>query len=298
MMMTCDEVRMSLGVYALGVLEPEERVLVEAHLAECAACRAEAEELGGVATLLGRVAEEDVAQAVSPPRAVLDRLLSERLHDERARKRRTSRALLAVAASIVVAGIGGAVWTAAGQPAADHPAAAPAASQSRPAASESNGFFRDRKAAPDRSSAPQRSAPSGSPDDEVRILLEAPQGREFAGRGGSARATVMVTAGAEPSAGPSAGSGASAGAERGGAPSTVTVTLTGVPGGTRCRLVTVGTDGVRRTAAEWTVGRAVHGSPGVAAGSKVTGTTTLRPEDVERFEIVAGGRVLIRLTPR
>ncbi|GAB2442782.1 hypothetical protein GCM10027187_00780 [Streptosporangium sandarakinum] len=283
---------MSLGVYALGALEPEERVLVEAHLAECAACRTEAEELGGVAALLGRVAEEDVAQAVSPPRVVLDRLLSERLHDDRARKRRTARALLAVAASVVVAGIGGTVWMTAGQPAADHPAAAPAISQSRSEASRSGTLQRYGKAAP------ERSAPSENPEGEVRILLDAPRGREFEGRDGAAHATAMVTAGAGPSAEPSAGPAASAGAERGGAPSTVTVTVSGVPGGTRCRLVAVGADGVRRTVTEWTVGRAVHGSPGVSAGSAVTGTTALRPEDIERFEVVAGGRVLLRLAPR
>ncbi|GGQ04867.1 anti-sigma factor family protein [Streptosporangium pseudovulgare] len=295
MMMMCDEVRMSLGVYALGALDPEERVLVEAHLAECAACRTEAEELGGVAALLGRVAEEDVAQAVSPPRVVLDRLLSERLHDDRARKRRTARALLAVAASVVVVGIGGTVWMTAGQPAADRPAAAPAASQSRPEASRSGTLLRDQGYG---KAAPKRSAPSENPESEVRILLEAPQGREFEGRDGAAHATVTVTAGAGPSAGPSAGPAASAGAERGAAPSAVTVTLSGVPGGTRCRLVAVGADGVRRTVTEWTVGRAVHGNPGVSAGSAVTGTTTLRPEDIERFEVVAGGRVLLRLAPR
>ncbi|MFI7043970.1 anti-sigma factor family protein [Streptosporangium sandarakinum] len=295
MMMTCDEVRMSLGVYALGALELEERVLVEAHLAECAACRTEAEELGGVAALLGRVAEEDVAQAVSPPRVVLDRLLSERLHDDRARKRRTARALLAVAASVVVAGIGGTVWMTAGPPAADHSAAAPAVSQPRSEASRSGTLLRDQRYG---KAAPERSAPSENSEGEVRILLDAPRGREFEGRDGAAHATATVAAGAGPSAGPSAGPAASAGAERGGAPSTVTVTVSGVPGGTRCRLVAVGAGGVRRTVTEWTVGRAVHGSPGVSAGSAVTGTTTLRPEDIERFEVVAGGRVLLRLAPR
>ncbi|MGW5632241.1 anti-sigma factor family protein, partial [Streptosporangium sandarakinum] len=198
MMMTCDEVRMSLGVYALGALEPEERVLVEAHLAECAACRTEAEELGGVAALLGRVAEEDVAQAVSPPRVVLDRLLSERLHDDRARKRRTARALLAVAASVVVAGIGGTVWMTAGPPAADHSAAAPA-SQSRPEASRSGTLLRDQGYG---KAAPKRSAPSENSEGEVRILLEAPLGREFEGRDGAAHATATVAAGAGPSAEP------------------------------------------------------------------------------------------------
>ena len=69
MMMNCEEVRMSLGAYALGALEPEECVFVEAHLAECDGCRAEFEELTGVVAFLGRVSEEDVTQAASPPQA-------------------------------------------------------------------------------------------------------------------------------------------------------------------------------------------------------------------------------------
>ena len=48
----CREWRDSLGAYALGHLDAEERAGLEAHLEGCPECRAEAESLGGVARLL------------------------------------------------------------------------------------------------------------------------------------------------------------------------------------------------------------------------------------------------------
>lgn len=49
-----ESIRELLAVVALGAAEPQEDVLVEAHLAVCPACRAEVEQLRAAATLMAR----------------------------------------------------------------------------------------------------------------------------------------------------------------------------------------------------------------------------------------------------
>ena len=44
--MDCPEVRISLGVYVLGAIDPAERAVVDAHLATCRDCRDELAEIG------------------------------------------------------------------------------------------------------------------------------------------------------------------------------------------------------------------------------------------------------------
>ena len=55
----CAEARISLGVYPLGALEPEERTAVDAHLAECEGCRAELAEFECLPMLLAVLSTED-----------------------------------------------------------------------------------------------------------------------------------------------------------------------------------------------------------------------------------------------
>lgn len=50
--MTHDEITELLGAYALDAVEPEERAEIQAHLVDCARCRAEVQEHQEVATLL------------------------------------------------------------------------------------------------------------------------------------------------------------------------------------------------------------------------------------------------------
>lgn len=50
-----DELRDLLGAYALDAVDPDEALLVEAHLRECPQCRAEVEQHRSVAALLGNV---------------------------------------------------------------------------------------------------------------------------------------------------------------------------------------------------------------------------------------------------
>jgi anti-sigma factor RsiW len=47
-----------VGAYALGLLEERDRRAFEAHLAGCAACRAELEKLSGVADALRAIRDD------------------------------------------------------------------------------------------------------------------------------------------------------------------------------------------------------------------------------------------------
>lgn len=104
-MTACDDVRVLLGAYALGSLDPPEEQLVRDHLESCAACSAEFADLGRTASALALV---DLADVIGPAEAPdnLPRLLAQ----VRAFRRRRRLAALAVAASVaVLAGIGGLV---------------------------------------------------------------------------------------------------------------------------------------------------------------------------------------------
>jgi hypothetical protein len=67
----CEEVRGLLGAYALGALEPDERSFVAAHLATCAACRAEAASYALVVDALGVAAPRE-----TPPETLRSRVLA------------------------------------------------------------------------------------------------------------------------------------------------------------------------------------------------------------------------------
>jgi len=102
----CAEVRLSLGAYVLGALDPADRSRVDAHLAGCADCRDELASFAGLPGLLGRVSRAEVeTEPVDPGPQLLERLLgaaaAERRHDRR-------RRLLALVAAgvIVLAAIG------------------------------------------------------------------------------------------------------------------------------------------------------------------------------------------------
>ena len=62
--------RAALGAYAAGALEEGEAAEVEAHLATCAACRAEADQLGRAAAWLG------AGQDLAPPERLRDAVLA------------------------------------------------------------------------------------------------------------------------------------------------------------------------------------------------------------------------------
>jgi predicted anti-sigma-YlaC factor YlaD len=105
----CAEIRLSLGAYVLGALDPADRSRVDAHLATCAECRDELASLAGLPGLLGRVSRAEVeAEPSDPGPQLLDRLLNAAASERRRDRRR--RWLTSVAAAVIaLAGIGVAI---------------------------------------------------------------------------------------------------------------------------------------------------------------------------------------------
>lgn len=62
----CNHVQILLGVYVLGGLRGHQETRVRTHLARCARCRAEYEELAEVPALLDMITSEDAAEAGRP----------------------------------------------------------------------------------------------------------------------------------------------------------------------------------------------------------------------------------------
>ncbi|GAA1273086.1 anti-sigma U factor RsuA [Sphaerisporangium rubeum] len=267
---------MSLGAHILGALEPQEAVLVEAHLATCADCRAELEELGGLTAMLAKVEEQDIEQVGRPPQAVLDRLIATSV-----RRRRLNRAVLGLAASLVVAALGGAAFVGlTGDGPGSDAAGAPAAlSQATPAPSaEAYGSARDSAEQP--MLATGEPVP-GSPPPEAATTAESPElrknaARTLTGEQDGVRADLTLTS-------------------RGPEGTAIVVRLSGVPDGTSCRVTAVGLDGTRAPAGGWTADKAdYHGGT-----ATFTGQTELTAESIEGFDIsTSTGRRLLWLPLR
>ena len=97
----CAEVRLSLGAYVLGALDPADRSRVDAHLSSCPDCRDELASFAALPGLLGRVSRSEIeAEPADPGPQLLERLLgaaaAERRHDRR------RRLLTSVAAGVIV----------------------------------------------------------------------------------------------------------------------------------------------------------------------------------------------------
>ncbi|WP_217168116.1 anti-sigma factor domain-containing protein [Streptomyces sp. AC512_CC834] len=110
-----DDAHIDVGAYVLHALPPDEEAAFENHLASCADCRREADELTGTASLLG------AAEARTPSPELRHRVLGQisAVRQERPehpepskRHRRRRRALrLALAASLAAAAaLGGVAW--------------------------------------------------------------------------------------------------------------------------------------------------------------------------------------------
>jgi predicted anti-sigma-YlaC factor YlaD len=63
----CKQIRMLLGVYVLGGLRGHQQTQVTAHLAGCARCRAEYDELAEVPALLDLLTAEEATEAEQRP---------------------------------------------------------------------------------------------------------------------------------------------------------------------------------------------------------------------------------------
>jgi predicted anti-sigma-YlaC factor YlaD len=93
--MSCDETRASLSEVLTGAAEPARREAVLAHLAGCAACRLEADEIARVVALVRGAAPP--GEAPAPPRWD-DVLAAARAPRGRARRLLVRAAALAIAA--------------------------------------------------------------------------------------------------------------------------------------------------------------------------------------------------------
>lgn len=111
----CRRWREQLGSLALGHLEPEARVALQAHIDDCDPCRDEADALESVAGLLPRVDPKRLSHEPAPSASLADRV-SRRVAEahrgeleqrRRARVKRSAAAL--VAAAVVALGVGLAV---------------------------------------------------------------------------------------------------------------------------------------------------------------------------------------------
>lgn len=110
--MTCDEVRISLGVYLVGAIDPAERADVDVHLQDCPHCRAELGEIAMLPSVLDKLSLDDVAETsnVPAPSEALFVRVAERVRREDAaaatelRPRRRWRTIAAAAAAVVVIG--------------------------------------------------------------------------------------------------------------------------------------------------------------------------------------------------
>jgi Putative zinc-finger len=116
---SCADTRTALGAYVLGALDLDEHQAMRDHLAHCAQCREEYDQLAGIPSLLAMVTPEQAEQLADPSEAQLfgvrpsetglHRLLG-RVREERTRTVRRGRLLLGAAAAAVVFAIGGGVW--------------------------------------------------------------------------------------------------------------------------------------------------------------------------------------------
>ncbi len=111
----CGDVRLALGVYVVGAIDPAERAIVDIHLSHCPACREELAGLAGLPALLGRVPPRDVERLASgamgnpeePPPELLSSLLRRVAARRRARKWRTITVAAAAAVIAVAGGVAG-----------------------------------------------------------------------------------------------------------------------------------------------------------------------------------------------
>ncbi len=316
--MTCEEVRISLGAYVLGALDAEETAEVEAHLETCAACRAELAELSGLPPLLARVSAEDIERAAAPPRAVLDGVFGDVLANAdananadtaagadaavappvvaSARRGRRSRVLLALAASVVVAAVGGTAWVSVAQKASDGTAVGSVAAAPDQASRAAQGQAAPAQAAQDQPGQADAAGTQAPPELLVAPASPAPSAASSKGavarKVEPSRAEATVTASPVPSE-----ARGSSGDVRivvrlvphdGG--TQVVARVAGVPAGTVCTLRAVAKDGTVSTLGSWTVGR------GEYRGQKMVleGSTALRPGQIDRIELAdSGGRVLV-----
>jgi putative zinc finger protein len=105
----CREWRERIGALVLGQLPEDERLATEAHLDGCPGCRAEAEDLAPVGSLLERADPDRLAPAPAPPPGLRERIVRRIAAERRTERRRRTRLRLGLAAAAGAAAAGAAV---------------------------------------------------------------------------------------------------------------------------------------------------------------------------------------------
>ncbi len=126
----CRDIRLALGVYVVGAIDPNERTIVDVHLSHCPACREELAGLAGLPALLGRVPLADAERLALDNAELKDleepsaRLLGSLLDQVSARRKtRRWRTITAAAAAAVIAVGSGVVGGVAVSGSLSHPTA-------------------------------------------------------------------------------------------------------------------------------------------------------------------------------
>lgn len=99
----CREWRELIGALLLGQLSEQERFATEAHLDGCPACRAEAEAIAPVASMLGRADPDRLGPAPAPPARLRERIFGLIAAEHRGERRRRIRLRLGLAAATAAA---------------------------------------------------------------------------------------------------------------------------------------------------------------------------------------------------
>jgi hypothetical protein len=98
------DLQFDLGAYVLGALTPDEREVIDAHLASCPTCTAEMDEMSRLPVLLDLLPEDEVAAmgtgADHPAPDLVDRVVAAAVAERRGRRRQ--RWLVSVAAAAVL----------------------------------------------------------------------------------------------------------------------------------------------------------------------------------------------------
>ena len=257
--MDCGEARMSLGVYVLGAIDPAERALVDAHLANCRDCRDELAGLAGLPALLARVSTEEAialaeegpaipvpdiavdagdgespltqpAPDAEPPRELLGTVLD--LTAARRRRRNWRNAGLSAAAAVIIAA----------------------------------GAFGGARLA----------ASPGTPASGAGTAAQAGQGLDYGNPAGS-----WATAHGE-----TAGMYATVMYRKMGWGTQLAAKVVGIPVGTQCQLIVVTADGTKTVAGTWTTDTA-------EGAVFYPGSSGMSAPDVREFQVTVAGRPTI-----
>lgn len=87
-----DDLRLSLGSYLVGALDPAARAVIDSHLRDCVDCRDELHQFSGLPGLLSRLDADQLHAGVDvAPKSLLEGLLAQALPIEMARRQRLHR---------------------------------------------------------------------------------------------------------------------------------------------------------------------------------------------------------------